>query len=59
MYLVKALMLALVISTSANADFLDDVGDWMNNAAASFTYELQDDAEELYHAGVQVLLTAH
>lgn len=52
-------MLALVISTSANADFLDDVGDWMNNAAASFTYELQDDAEELYHAGVQVLLTAH
>jgi len=59
MSLVKALMLALVISTSANADFLDDVGGWLNNAAASFTYELQDDAEELYHAGVQVLLTAH
>ena len=52
-------MLALVISTSAHADFFGDVGDWMNDAAASFTYELQDDAEELYHAGVQVLLTAH
>lgn len=56
---MKALVLALIISTSAQADFFGDVGGWMNDAAASFTYEVQDIGEEIYRDGVYVLLTAH
>lgn len=56
---IKALTLALIISTSAQADFFGDVGGWMNDAAASFTYEVQDIGEEAYRDGVYVLLTAH
>lgn len=56
---IKALILALFISTSAQADFFDAVGGWLNGAAASFTYEVQDIGEEVYRDGVYVLLTAH
>jgi hypothetical protein len=31
---IKALILALFISTSAQADFFDAVGGWLNGAAA-------------------------
>lgn len=53
---MKALMIALIISTSAQADIFGDVGDWLNGAAASFTYGLQDGAEDFYKGSVRLIL---
>lgn len=56
---MKTLILLFILSTSVHADFFSDAGDWLEGAAAEYTYALEDYGTDLYKAGKHVLLTAH